>query len=114
MAQIIDSLGRTIESANLTLEQMRGMVSSLMQGNVGKPTSLNETAKEKGLPQVPELADQTATLEKIQDILKEISDEFLANIEDMKSYVEEIVDFMSSFDAAKADKKLAIPDKEKL
>lgn len=85
-----------------------------MKGNVGTPTSRNDTAEKAGLPKVaePKSANPKA-IEELKKLLSEFSKTFQKEADEAKNYLEEMKDHLESIEKAKQEKREAKEPKPK-
>lgn len=86
MAQILDSFGRSVQNAQMSLEQLRGTIRSLAQGGVGKPTTRNNNTK-----------DHTKILEETRKIFKTYDKNYDKNEAEAKKHADKVIKFMKDF-----------------
>jgi hypothetical protein len=90
MAAVTDNFGRAIQNATMSLDQLRGTIKSLLQGNVGKPTARNNTAK-----------DHTKLLQEIRGLLKTHEKDYDKNEATSKKYCDQVIKFLKDFKKSK-------------
>lgn len=88
----IDSFGRPIKS-DMNGDDLRSLIKTLSQGNVGKPTTKSES--------IP----QDKAIEEVRDILKKYSKDYEKDEKESQKYMEQVIDLLKKIEKDKDAKK---------
>jgi hypothetical protein len=109
MALAIDNLGRKIDTANMTLQDIKGLVATLMQKSAGPARPVREVAKEKGLPE-PAVAptDSAKTQEhitRIRELFEQYTKDFNKEVAEQKTHLQNVVNALKEINVLKDQKR---------
>jgi hypothetical protein len=94
MATAIDNLGRRIDTANMTLGEIRGLISTMMKTSVGPAKPIKEN-----------VAGQDGPLKEIQKILINFTKDFSSEVKEQTKIINDVVDALKSISSLRDEKK---------
>ena len=104
MAIALDNIGREINTVNMTLGEIKGLVGSLMKEKVGTARPVDKTDSNP-------VGNNQEHLGKIHDLLETFAKDYNTEVKEQKGFLQTIIDTLKDFGVKREEKRAEPKDK---